>query len=83
MKQYANYRNTNQNKIGFQNNENIQNKVNLQHKADNPRQQAWKPKGAGNSGGAAPFPMGKEIEITFIDDDGRSKTTNAWVPLSN
>ena len=49
------------------------------------RQTTWKQKPVTNSGGAPQvlFPNHQVIEITFLDDQGRPKTTKAWVPISN
>ncbi|KAF5821233.1 putative transcription factor interactor and regulator CCHC(Zn) family [Helianthus annuus] len=49
------------------------------------RQTAWKQKQVIQSGGAPQvlFPNHQVIEITFLDDQGRPKSTKAWVPLSN
>ena len=48
-------------------------------------QTAWKQKQVIQSGGAPQvlFPNHQVIEITFLDDQGRPKSTKAWVPLSN
>ncbi|MFS7975952.1 putative transcription factor interactor and regulator CCHC(Zn) family [Helianthus anomalus] len=48
-------------------------------------QKAWKQKQVIQSGGAPQvlFPNHQVIEITFLDDQGRPKSTKAWVPLSN
>ncbi|KAJ0788288.1 putative transcription factor interactor and regulator CCHC(Zn) family [Helianthus annuus] len=49
------------------------------------QKQAWKQKQVIKSGGAPEilFPNHQVIEITFLDDQGRPKSTKAWVPLSN
>ncbi|KAJ0622205.1 putative transcription factor interactor and regulator CCHC(Zn) family [Helianthus annuus] len=48
-------------------------------------QTTWKQKQVIQSGGAPQilFPNHQVIEITFFDDQGRPKSTKAWVPLSN
>ncbi|MFS7992794.1 putative transcription factor interactor and regulator CCHC(Zn) family [Helianthus anomalus] len=47
------------------------------------QKQAWKPKTGEGSGGGVKFPNDQEIEITFLDSQGKPKSMKAWVPLSN
>ncbi|KAJ0535009.1 putative transcription factor interactor and regulator CCHC(Zn) family [Helianthus annuus] len=46
-------------------------------------QQTWKPKMITNSGGSSPFPNHQKVEVIVVDENGRPKTTMAWVPISN
>ncbi|KAJ0713864.1 hypothetical protein HanPI659440_Chr13g0483171 [Helianthus annuus] len=45
--------------------------------------QTWKPKSVTESGGPSQFTNHQRQEVIVIDENGRPKTTMAWVPLSN
>ncbi|KAJ0522766.1 putative transcription factor interactor and regulator CCHC(Zn) family [Helianthus annuus] len=45
--------------------------------------QTWKPKTVVKSGGPSQFTNHQRIEVIVVDENGRPKTTMAWVPLSN
>ncbi|KAF5785694.1 putative transcription factor interactor and regulator CCHC(Zn) family [Helianthus annuus] len=45
--------------------------------------QNWKPKTVNASGGPSQFTNHQRQEVIVIDENGRPKTTMAWVPLSN
>ncbi|MFS7896944.1 putative transcription factor interactor and regulator CCHC(Zn) family [Helianthus anomalus] len=45
--------------------------------------QVWKPKPVTVLMGVQSFPNHQEIEVTILDDVGRTKSTKAWVPISN
>ena len=45
--------------------------------------QTWKPKSVTDSGGPSQFTNHQRQEVIVIDENGRPKTTMAWVPISN
>ncbi|XP_035833767.1 uncharacterized protein LOC110879611 isoform X1 [Helianthus annuus] len=45
--------------------------------------QTWKPKTVTESGGPSQFTNHQRQEVIVIDENGRPKTTMAWVPISN
>ncbi|KAJ0786923.1 putative transcription factor interactor and regulator CCHC(Zn) family [Helianthus annuus] len=45
--------------------------------------QTWKPKTVVESGGPSQFTNHQRQEVIVIDENGRPKTTMAWVPISN
>ncbi|KAJ0495238.1 putative transcription factor interactor and regulator CCHC(Zn) family [Helianthus annuus] len=45
--------------------------------------QTWRPKSVTESGGPSQFTNHQRQEVIVIDENGRPKTTMAWVPISN